>query len=224
VHSELVIAGTRARAVFPLAARYPVHFLKSYHPWSFHGDPGVEFENSRAASEILGTPEPIGFDRNSFRTPFLPGKPLSRLSPFTGVEPPPRCLDIAQRSDQGALIGLWRLVEEVFEQVEKLHAHRFSHGDLELQIVVICTSPIRAFLIDFEGSDRAFASPEKAWKQRCARDLFELLRLAIYLQCGLGRQLGPLARKSLEELPNLFASPSTFVARLDAADRRAAES
>jgi hypothetical protein len=221
VHSELVIAGKRTRTTYPLAERYPVHFLKSYHPWSFHGDPGVEFENSRAAAQILGTPEPIGFDSNSFRTTFMPGKPLSKLSPFTNIEPPHRCLGIAQQTDPAALIGLWRLAEEVFEQIEKLHSQRFCHGDLELHNVVVCTGPIQTFLMDFESSDRAFSGPETIWERRRSRDLFELLRLAIYLQCGLGRQQGRLACKSLEDLPKLFDYASTFSARLDAADRTA---
>ena len=220
-HSELVIAGKRTRKTFPIAEQYPVHFLKSYHPWSFHGDPRVEFENNRAAAQILGTTEPIGFDSNSFRATFIPGKPLSKLSPFTNIEPSHRCLGIAQETAPAALIGLWRLAEEVFAQIEKLHSEHFCHGDLELHNVVVCTSPIQTFLIDFESSERAFFGPESVWEQRRSRDLFELLRLAIYLQCGLGRQQGPLARKSLDDLPNLFDHASTFSARLDAADRSA---
>ena len=157
VHSELVIAGKRTRKTYPLAEQYPVHFLKSYHPWSFHGDPGIEFENNRAAAQILGTPEPIGFDSNSFRATFMPGKPLSKLSPFTNIEPPHRCLGIAQETDPASLIGLWRLVEEVFEQIEKLHSERFYHGDMELHNVVVCTGPIQTFLVDFESSERAFS-------------------------------------------------------------------
>ncbi len=221
VHSELVIAGKRTRATYPLAEQYPVHFLKSYHPWSFHGDPGIEFENNRAAAQILGTPEPIGFDSNSFRATFIPGKPLSKLSPFTNIEPPHRCLGIAQETPPAALIGLWWLVAEVFEQIEKLHARRFYHGDMELHNVVVCTGPIQTFLVDFESSEREFRGPETTWEQQRGRDLFELLRLAIYLQCGLGSQQGTLARKSQEDLPKLFDHASTFSARLDAADRNA---
>jgi hypothetical protein len=221
MHSELVIAGKRTRTTYPLADRYPVHFLKSYHPWSFHGDPGVEFENNRVAAQILGTPEPIGFDSNSFRATFIPGKPLSKLSPFTNIEPPHRCLGIAQETDPAALIGLWRLVEEVFQQIEKLHSQRFSHRDLELHNIVVCTGPIQTFPVDFESSERAFSGPESTWEQLCSHDLFELLRLAIYLQCGLGSQHGRLARKSIEDLPKLFDNVSTFSARLDAADRGA---
>jgi len=119
------------------------------------------------------------------------------------------------------LIGLWRLVEDVFEQIEKLHSQRFCHGDLELHNVVVCTGPIQTFLTDLESSDRAFSGPETIWERRRSRDLFELLRLAIYLQCGLGRQQGRLARKSLEDLPKLFDYASTFLARLHAADRSA---
>jgi len=221
VHSELVIAGKRTRAANPLADRYPVHFLKSYHPWSFHGNPRIEFENNQAAAQILGTPEPIGFDNNSFRAPFIPGKPLSKLSPFTNIEPPHRCLGIAQETEPAALIGLWRLLEEVFEQIEKLHSERFCHGDLELHNIVVCSAPIQTFLVDFEGSERAFSGPDKTWGQRRSSDLFEVLRLAVYLQCGLGRQQGALAWKSLEDLPKLFEDASTFSARLEAADRKA---
>jgi hypothetical protein len=221
VHSELVIAGKRTRSAFPLADTYPVHFLKSYHPWSFHGDPGIEFANSRAAAKILDIPEPIGYDNNSFRTCFLPGKPLSKLSPFTNVEPPHRCLAIAQQVDPLGLVGLWHLVESVFNQVEKLHARRFCHGDLELHNVVICTSPIQTIMIDFESSEQSFDGPEKSWNELRLRDHYELLRLAVYLQCGLGRQKGPLAQKSLEDLSLLFDTSSTFAARLDAADRSA---
>ena len=221
VHSELVIAGKRTRTTYPLAELYPVHFLKSYHPWSFHGNPEVEFENNRAAAQILGMPEPIGFDSNSFRATFMPGKPLSKLSPFTNIEPPHRCLGIAQETDPTALIGVWRWAEEIFAQIEKLHSQRFCHGDLELHNVVVCTGPIQTFLVDFESSERAFSGSELSWVQRRSRDLFELLRLAIYLQCGLGSQHGRLAAKSLEDLPKLFDHTSTFSARLDAVDRSA---
>jgi serine/threonine protein kinase len=186
VHSELVIAGKRTRAANPLADRYPVHFLKSYHPWSFHGNPRIEFENNQAAAQILGTPEPIGFDNNSFRAPFIPGKPLSKLSPFTNIEPPHRCLGIAQKTEPASLIGLWRLIEEVFEQIEKLHAQRFCHGDLELHNIVVCTVPVQTFLVDFESSERAFPGPDKNWEQRRSSDLFEVLRLAVYLRAAQG--------------------------------------
>lgn len=221
VHSELVIAGKRTRSNYPLAERYPVHFLKSYHPWSFHGDPRIEFENNRAAAQIVGTPEPIGFDGNSFRATFVPGKPLSKISPFTNVEPPHRCLGIAEEAHPATLIGLWRVAEEVFEQLEKLHSERFCHGDLELHNVIVCTGPIQTFLVDFESSERDFSGPEPFWERKRSRDLAELLRLAIYLQCGLGSQRGRLASKSLGDLPILFDHASTFAARLDAADRGA---
>jgi len=221
VHMELIIAGRQTRAAHPLADRYPVHFLKSYHPWCFHGDPGIEFENNRVAAEILGSPAPIGYDANTFRTAFIPGKPLSRLSPFTDVEPAERCLGIAQETAPATLIGLWRLAEEAFAQVEKLHAHRFCHRDLELHNIVVCTAPIQVFLIDFESSERAFSGPDEVFEEHCYKDKEELLRLAIYLQSGLGHQTGSLAEQSLAALPNLFKSSSTFLSRLEAADQKA---
>ena len=72
----------------------------------------------------------------------------------------------------------------------KNHSERFCPGDLELHNVVVCTGPIQTFLMDFENSERAFSGPETIWEQRRSRDLFELLRLAIFLQCGLGSQQG----------------------------------
>jgi len=223
VQMQLVVAGRQTRAAHPLAERYPIHFVKSYHPWSFHGDPKVEFENHQAAAQILGIPEPIGYDANTFRTSFLPGKPLSRLSPFTDVEPQESCLGIAQQTDPAVLIGLWKLAQEAFGQVQQLHEANFFHRDLELHNLIVCTAPIRVFLIDFESAQRDFQGTDEEREGLRNRDLAEILRLAIYLQSGLGHQEGPLAEASLAALPRLFraTSLSTFASRLDAADRRA---
>ena len=223
VQMQLVVAGRETRAAYPLAERYPIHFVKAYHPWSFHGDPQVEFENHRAAAAILGAPEPIGCDANSIRSAFLPGKPLSRLSPFTDVEPQERCLGIAQQADPAALIGLWKLAEEAYRQVDALHKKNFFHRDLELHNLIVCTAPVRVFLIDFESAERDFHGTEAEREELRAKDFAELFRLAIYLQSGLGQQEGPLAEAALAALPGLFreASLSTFVSRLDAANRRA---
>jgi len=221
VLSQLVIAGKQTRSAFPRAREYPVHFVKQYHPWSLHGDPAVEFENSSLAAEILGIPAPIGYDRNSIRSAFIPGKPLSRLSPFTDVEPQERCLEIALKADPAMLIGLWKLAEEIYRQLETLHARGFFHRDMELHNIIICTSPLQPFLIDFESAERDFNGSEEEREERRFRDLEELFRLAVYVQSGLGRQEGALAAASLEALPKLFRSSDTFASRLDAADRRA---
>ncbi|HWL52817.1 MAG TPA: lipopolysaccharide kinase InaA family protein [Chthoniobacteraceae bacterium] len=224
VHSKLVIAGSQTRESFPEADRFPIHFLKSYYPWSFHRDPKIEFENTLRAAEILGSPGPIGSDANSFRASFLPGKPLSRLSPFTDVEPAERCLSIAREADIGVLIGLWKLAEEVHAKIARLHEACFFHGDLELHNIIVCTAPVQVFLIDFENSEPDFDGDEAARGERAFTDFSELYRLAIYLQSGLGRQEGALARASLDALPRLFRSSATFASRLDAADRHASGS
>ena len=137
VQMQLVVAGRETRAAHPLAKLYPIHFVKSYYPWSFHGDPGVEFENQRAAAQILDIPEPIGYDANTIRSSFLPGKPLSRLSPFTNVEPQESCLGIAQQTEPAVLIGLWKLAQEALAQVRKLHDHGFFHRDMELHNLIV---------------------------------------------------------------------------------------
>lgn len=223
VQMQLVVAGRETRAAHPMAERYPIHFVKSYHPWSFHGDPKVEYENHLAAAKILGSPEPIGYDANTIRSAFLPGKPLSRLSPFTDVEPQERCLSIAQQTDSAALIGLWKLAEEAYAQLQRLHEQNFFHRDLELHNLIVCTAPVRVFIIDFESAERDFRGSCEEREELRFKDLAELLRLAIYLQSGLGGQEGPLAEASREALPRLFraGSLSTFASRLDAANRRA---
>lgn len=224
VHMDLVVAGKASRAAFPLAQRYPIHFVKTYQPWSFHGDPKVEYENHLAAAAILKSPEPIGYDATSIRSAFLPGRPLSRLSPFTDVEPQERCLGIAEQTDPAALVGLWKLAEEAFAQIEALHARNFFHRDMELHNLIVCTAPVRVFIIDFESAERDFKGTCEEREQLRLMDLAELLRLAIYIQSGLGRQEGPLADAAREALPKLFRAGSldTFASRLDAANRRAA--
>jgi len=210
VHMELVLAGRLTREAFPLAAKYPVHFLKSYHPWAFHGDPAIEFKNAQLASEILGCPEPIGCTSNSFRTAFIPAKPLARFSPFTDQEPHERCIAIAKETPQATLIGLWQLALDTFAQLEKLHAHRYFHRDMELHNVVVCTAPVRVFLIDFESSEPDFVGPDETFEERKHRDLEELLRFAVFVQCGLGPQEGALADACRARLDKLFQAPASF--------------
>ncbi len=221
VHSKLVVAGKQTLEAFPKAKEFPIHFHKSYYPWSFHRDPRIEYENSCIAASILEGPPPIGFDPNSFRNCFLPGKPLSRLSPFTDVEPPERCLSIANQVELCTLIGLWKLAEEIFAKITRLHEAKFFHCDLELHNIIVCTAPVAIFLIDFENSVSNFEGSEEEEEKLRFADLCELLRLAIYLQSGLGRQGGPLGRASLKALPRLFRNPTLFADRLDAADRHA---
>ncbi|WP_093283178.1 hypothetical protein [Verrucomicrobium sp. GAS474] len=219
LRAELILAGRKTREAHAAAWTYPVHFLKTYHPLSFHPDPAAEYENARIAAEILGTPPPIGHGTHDLRLPFFPGKSLSRFSPFTDVEPPERCLGIARETPPASLIGLWRLAEGAFQQVERLHARRFIHGDLELHNIVVCTAPIGIFLIDFESSVPAFSGTDEEWEKKRQADLKPLFELAVFLQAGLGRQRGELAERAEAAIPRLFRSPDTFRNRLEQADR-----
>ena len=219
LRAELVLAGRKTREEHNETWTTPIHFLKTYHPLSFHPDPALEFENARIAAEILGTPPPLGHGTHTLRLPFFPGKSLSRFSPFTDIEPAERCLGIARETPPATLIGLWRLAEAAFQQVERLHARRFLHGDMELHNIVVCTAPIGVFLIDFESATPAFTGPDDLWEKKRLADLKCLLELAVYLQAGLGHQRGPLAEAALAAIPQLFRSPDTFRARLEQADR-----
>ena len=73
-----------------------------------------------------------------------------------------------QETDPVAPIGLWQLA-----WIEKLHAERFCHSNLELHNIVFCTLPIQTFLANFESSERAFSIPETTWEDRRSGDLFE---------------------------------------------------
>lgn len=222
VQSELVVAGADTLALYPLAREYPVHFRKTYYPICFHQDPSLEFENQLAASRAIDVPPPIGCTRTSFRSCFIPGRAYSALSPF-GVQPEDANIRIAREADPAALIGLWHLLGAVHEQVLRLHEHGVAHGDLFLHNVIVSFFPLGAHLIDFEQArlrDRPAAPRPAPWEEACAADLREILREALCIQCGLGRQAGPLAGASLAALPSLFADPGRFDRALDEAGTR----
>ena len=216
VHSELVIAGRATRERFPAAREFPVHFLKSYHPWSLHGDPAVEFARTSIAASLLGSPPPVGHDANSFRTTFIPGRPLSRLLPFYAVEPDARALGLARGMDLAALAGLWRLLEAAFDALVRLHAGGLAHGDAELHNVIVCPAPLGVFWIDYEAASLRRETDADDWPARETRDRRELLRAAACVQGALGRQEGTLAEAVVAGLDggSLFRDPAPFRAAL----------
>jgi len=204
VQSELVIAGEQTRMDFPQAQIYPVHFRKTYYPTALHPHPEKEFTRHERASQILNVPPPIGATWNEFRSCFIPGQMFSKISPF-GVEPPMANLRIARDTSPAALIGMWYLLEDLYKQVTALHLSGMCHGDLFLHNVVIPHSPIGLYLIDFEQAIilEELNDPSK-WEALCQQDLNELLKHAIWVQCGLGYQEGPLADCCLEHLEALM--------------------
>jgi len=206
---DLVIASAETRATFPLAAEYPLHFRKSYFPGQLHGDPKDEFANHTRASELIDIPPPIGHTPNTFRSCLLPGHPYTRLSPF-GAEPQTANIALAEKLPLASAAGLWRLCEEALAKHLKLQAGGLAHGDAELHNYIVCPTPLELVLIDFEGSVEQETQTEAAWQKRCALDLEPLLREALYLQCGLGKQQGKLAELSRERLPELVKHPEQF--------------
>ncbi|MEM8954955.1 MAG: lipopolysaccharide kinase InaA family protein [Verrucomicrobiota bacterium] len=204
IQGDLVIAGADTRKQYPRAEKFPVHFRKSYYPTCFHQHPDKEFEKHLLASKIIGVPEPIGTTRTSFRSCFIPGRPLPRLSPF-GAEPLESNITVAQESTATQLIALWKLLEELHTKTTKLHDNGLAHGDLFLHNVIVALTPIEVCLIDFELSVKKDDVEEEKWLATCQADLSEMLREAIYIQCGLGPQAGPLADASRDALPTLFA-------------------
>ncbi len=206
--AELVIAGRETRESFPLAHTYPLHFRKTYFPGRFHAEPEVEFQRHTRATTLIDLPPAIGWSTRTFRSCFLPGKPYNRLSPF-GVEPEESNLSLARELGLAAAAGLWRIIEEAFAQLQKLHAGGLAHGDLELHNLIVSPAPLEPLLIDF-GNSVERSEADVLWQTRCDKDFTQLLREAIFLQCALGRQPGGLADLAWEQMEQLLKAPERF--------------
>jgi hypothetical protein len=209
VSADIVIAGEETRSSFPLAAQYPLHFRKTYYPGRLHGDPRQERDRQNEAAEILGIPPAIGATHQTFRSCFLPGTPYNRLSPF-GAEPDEANLPRAKELHLATAAGLWRLLEEAYSALSRLHEAGLAHGDPELHNFVVCPAPLELVLIDFEAAVRKEELDEAAYEKRCRDDFLPMLREAIFLQCALGRQPGPLAEMSRDKIEKLFKRPDRF--------------
>jgi len=207
--AEIVIAGRETRAAFPLADRYPVHFRKTHFPGHLHGDPRVEFDRHKDASELIDIPAPIGFDERSFRACLLPGTSLDALSPFHG-DPEDIHLRQARELPLAAAAGHWKLAELAFESMRALHGGGLVHGDAVLQNFIVCPTPLEILPIDFESSTRRDDLSDEEWQKRLDADLDPLLTHAVYLLCSLGPQPGALAEAALARCERLFRAPDRF--------------
>ena len=207
--AEIVIAGRETREKFLLARTFPLHFRKTYSPARMHGNPAKEFEYHTLASRIIRLPPPIGFSAQTYRSCLVPGRPYNRLSPFGG-EPEESNIRVAEGLPLASAAGLWRLAEAALAELTTLHAAGLAHGDAELHNFVVCPAPLEIIVIDFESAVEKNAVDGEAWTKRCAADLTPLLREAVFLQCALGRQEGPLAEQSLGEMKRLFKGPDRF--------------
>lgn len=207
--AEIVIAGKDTRTQFPLAAQYPMHFRKTYYPGRLREDPALEFAHQQRAAEILDAPPPIGCTKDSFRACFVPGKPYSRLTPF-GIDPVENNVTAAEEIDLATAIGLWWLCGQAFAQLSRLHEHGMAHGDMELHNIAVARAPAEVVLIDFEMARRKDEVSPAEWEKLVRADFVELLKEAVYLQCALGRQPGPLADLAMERIGQLFPSPGRF--------------
>jgi hypothetical protein len=212
--AEIVIAGTNTREQFPLAAKYPLHFRKTYFAARLNADPAVEYQNTLDASQLIDMPPPIGHSSATFRSCLIPGSPYQRLSPFSS-EADDGNLRQAADLPLAAAAGLWRLAEEAFGQLCKLHDGGLAHGDAELQNFVVCPAPLEVLMIDFEVLVRRDSVDEAAWQKRCALDRVPLLREAVFLQASMGRQRGRFADSSWEAAPGLFRDAERFRRAMD---------
>ncbi len=209
VSADIVIAGVDARALFPLAQRYPLHFRKTYYPGRLHGDPKEEFERQSEASAIIGLPPPIGHTPSTFRSCLLPGMPYNRLSPFT-TDTEEGNVAKARKLHMATAAGLFFLLERAFASLSALHAGNVVHGDAELHNFIVCPSPLEILVIDFEAAGRRDLLGDAEFEKRVHTDFDPLLREAVFLQCALGPQAGALADLARTRLDALFKDPARF--------------
>jgi hypothetical protein len=207
--ADIVIAGRETREQHPLSAEYPLHFRKTYFAARLNGDPAREFANQTLASQIIGLAPPIGHSADVFRSCLAPGRPYSRLTPF-GADPEESNVRIAQKLALEAAAGLWGFIHDAFTQLTNLHRGGLAHGDAELHNFVICPAPLGLVIVDFEAAATRDDLTEAAWDARRDADLAPLLREAVFLQCALGRQEGPLSDASQRQMDRLFRSAERF--------------
>jgi hypothetical protein len=206
---ELVIAGRATRAAHPMAATYPLHFRKTYYPGHLRGNPPVEFERHARASEVLGIAPPVGWSRGVFRSCLYPGRPFASVTPF-GSSPEEGNIKHAEGLTLSAAAGLWQLSEQILALLTKLHDAGMTHGDALPQNFIVCYSPLEVVPIDFDMSiQRADVSAEE-WQRRCDTDRDPFLKIAVFLQCALGAQQGPLAELSLGQMDRLLERAEPF--------------
>jgi hypothetical protein len=74
----------------------------------------------------------------------------------------------------------------------------------------VALAPAEAVLIDFELAKWKKDLSDADWQKAVRADFTELLKEAVYLQCALGRQPGPLADMAMERIVELFPSPGRF--------------
>jgi hypothetical protein len=206
---ELVIAGRATRDDYPLAAAYPLHFRKTYYPGMLRGDPKTEFERHQLASTILGIPTPIGWGRGTFRSCLLPGKPFDAITPF-GSEPEDGNIKHAQKLPLASAAGLWLLAEQIWSTLIALQQAGLTHGDAQLQNFIVCSAPLEVLPIDFDMALQRASVDAAEWERRSQEDLVPLLKVAVYLQCTLGAQPGPLAESARARLDELFQRSAPF--------------
>ena len=88
---------------------------------------------------------------------------------------------------------MWWLCRQTFDKLVRLHEEGLVHGDMELHNIAVAPSPAGAVLIDFELAKWKKDLTAGDWDKAVKSDFNELLKEAVYLQCALGRQPGPLA-------------------------------
>jgi hypothetical protein len=174
-----------------------------------HGDPQTELELHELASTLVDVPPPIGSTPNSFRSCFLPGTPLNRLTSL-GTEPDESNIGLAQELSLATAAGLWRLAEDAFGLLTRMQQGGLAHGDAHLHNFIVCPSPLEVLPIDFEIGVLKGSVSEEVWEERCQADRHHLLKLAVYLQCALGRQRGPLAQESMAGIERWVHPADTF--------------
>jgi hypothetical protein len=105
---------------------------------------------------------------------------------------------------------LWHLAQSAYSLVRALQEAGLSHGDAHLHNFIVCPSPLQVLPVDFEIATVREDYEEAQWTAHCDGERQYILQLAVYLQCALGRQSGPMADEALRRLDTLVSPAETF--------------
>ena len=204
--AELVIAGRETRERFPLASLYPLHFRKTYFPGRFHADPETEFQRHSRAVESIHCLRPLaGRARRSAPV-------FSRAN----LTPPVALRRRAGREQPGARAGNSdsRLPPLAARKKLLFNSRRFMKAASRTATWNCTTSSsVRAIGVGAHRLRQCCGTRKRrprAWEKGCARDFTQLLREAVFLQCALGRQPGPLADLAWQRMDEFLKAPERF--------------
>lgn len=225
VRGEIVAAGKKTRAEFPLTRYHPIHFKKTYlqKMSRWETSPLHEEKMSKMAwshfqeeGKHHQVPLPLGSTGSTFRSELIEARSLGSLSPIHNGGDPAEIVEqiLAARKNKEPLKKLWQGMEALLEAMDLLHSAGMLHHDAHRENLLIAFSEEKetGYLIDFETleEDDRFGSMD--WNAACKEDCSHLFEEAALIElCAQAKELpqdtklGKEARRYGERSPKIMA-------------------